>query len=134
MVRGETGSCEKLDKRLAGAGLFVIFGADEQDDYYYPRGILHREGAGRSRAAKEHLKYPWGGLKTNKIEYKYTKTNKRDCLNNVVAYRTGQPSTKGDFVLRLSRGEEVTRWWQLQQRIRQPQNQERPDNMKGGKK
>jgi CO/xanthine dehydrogenase Mo-binding subunit len=58
----------------------------------------------------------------------------RDCLDKVVAYRTGQSSTKGDFALRLSRGEEAAKWWQLLQRSKQPQNQEEPDNMKGGKK
>ena len=56
-------------------------------------------------------------------------------MNNVVAYQTRQPGTKGDFVLRLSRGEEATKWWQLQKNgIKRPQNQEKPDNMKGGKK
>jgi hypothetical protein len=28
----------------------LVFGADEQDDYFCPRSILHREGAGRSWA------------------------------------------------------------------------------------
>jgi hypothetical protein len=31
-------------------------------------------------------------------------------LDNVVAYRTGQPSTKVDFVLELSRGEGATKF------------------------
>lgn len=46
----KTGSYKKLEKRPAGIGLFTVFGADEQHDYFYPRGILHREGAGRSWA------------------------------------------------------------------------------------
>jgi len=77
MVLDERGSYKKLEKRPANAGLFIVFdtgqgiiasvllpldlsrwprrgvaGADEQDDYFYPRGILHREGAGRSWAIK----------------------------------------------------------------------------------
>ena len=50
MVVAERGSYKKLEKRPADAGLFVIFGAGEQNDYFHPRGILHREGAGRSWA------------------------------------------------------------------------------------
>ena len=46
----KTGSYKKLEKRPADAGLFIVFGTDEQHDYFYPRGILHREGAGRSWA------------------------------------------------------------------------------------
>jgi len=68
MVLDERDSYKKLEKRPASAGLFIVFrtgqgiiaslllplylsrwcgremdGADEQDDYFYPRGILHRE-------------------------------------------------------------------------------------------
>ena len=50
MVVDERGSYKKLEKRRALAGLFIVFGADEQDDYSCPRSILHREGAGRSWA------------------------------------------------------------------------------------
>jgi len=52
MVVGERGSYKKLEKRPAAVGLFIVFGAGGQDDYFYPRGILHREGAGRSWAIK----------------------------------------------------------------------------------
>jgi hypothetical protein len=57
-------------------------------------------------------------------------------LDYVVAYRTGQPSTNGDFALRLSKGEEATKSGQLQKKsIEQPETQENPENMKeGGKK
>jgi len=68
MVLDERGSYKKLEKRPAGAGLFVVSGGGAQYDYFYPRRILHRESAGRSWAAKEHLKYPWGGVKTNKAK------------------------------------------------------------------
>ena len=50
MVLDEADSYKKLEKRPADAGLFIVFEADEQDDYFDPRGILHREGAGRSWA------------------------------------------------------------------------------------
>jgi hypothetical protein len=74
MVPGRSGSYKKLEKRPANAGLFIVFGGggtiipflllfglscwrrnmaadtDEQDDYFCLRGILHREGAGRSWA------------------------------------------------------------------------------------
>jgi hypothetical protein len=68
----ESGSRENLGKRPAFAGLFIVFdagqgiiaslllpldlsrwrgkrvaGSDEQDDYFYPRSILGKEGAGR---------------------------------------------------------------------------------------
>jgi hypothetical protein len=36
--------------------------------------------------------------------------------------------------MRLSKDEEAAKWWQLQQRTEQPQNQEKPDHTKGGKK
>jgi len=52
MVVDDRGSYRKLEKRPAGIGLFIVFGADEQDDYFYPRGILHRERAGRSWAVE----------------------------------------------------------------------------------
>jgi hypothetical protein len=73
MVLDERGGYKKPDKRPADSGLFIVFGegrgtiirfvllldlscwpgkgvdgADEQNDYFYPRGILHREGVGRS--------------------------------------------------------------------------------------
>jgi hypothetical protein len=72
MVLAERGSYKKLEKRPANEGLFIVFGAgrgnitrfllppgfcrrsenrvagaDEQDDYFYPRSILGNEGAGR---------------------------------------------------------------------------------------
>jgi hypothetical protein len=75
MVLDERDSYKRLEKRPANAGLFIVFhtgreiitglllpfslsrrrgkgvhGADEQDDYFCPRSILHREGAGRSWA------------------------------------------------------------------------------------
>ena len=75
MVPGKSDSYKRLEKRPANAGLFIAFdtgrgiiarlllplslsrwprkgvdGADEQDDYFCPRSILHREGAGRSWA------------------------------------------------------------------------------------
>jgi len=50
MVLDETDSYNKLEKRPANAGLFISFGAVEQDDYLCPWGILHGEGAGRSWA------------------------------------------------------------------------------------
>jgi len=58
MVLDETGSYTKLEKRPAGAGLFVVSGGGAQCDYFYPRGILHREGAGRSWAAKNTSNIP----------------------------------------------------------------------------
>jgi hypothetical protein len=30
----------------------LVSGLDEQDDYFYPRGTLHREGTGRSRSVR----------------------------------------------------------------------------------
>ncbi len=45
-------AARKLEKRPANAGLFIVFGADGQDDYFYPRGVLHRESAGRSWAIR----------------------------------------------------------------------------------
>jgi hypothetical protein len=67
MVVDDRGSYRKLEKRPAKMGLFVVLGGGEQDDCFYPRGILHREGAGRSWAIEKHLKYPWGGVKTKKV-------------------------------------------------------------------
>jgi len=48
MVLDERDSYRTLEKRPQFAGLFIVFGTDEQDDYFCPRGTLHREGAGRS--------------------------------------------------------------------------------------
>jgi hypothetical protein len=78
MVPGKSDSYKRLEKRPANAGLFIAFdtgrgiitglllplslsgrrgkgmaGADERDDYFCPRGILHREGAGRSWAIND---------------------------------------------------------------------------------
>jgi hypothetical protein len=52
MVVAERGSYRKLEKRPTGVGLFVVFGLHEQDDYFCPRGILHRGSAGRSWARR----------------------------------------------------------------------------------
>jgi hypothetical protein len=58
MVLDERDGCKKLEKRPGNAGLFIVFGTDEQDDYLYPRGILHREGAGRSRVMNNTSNIP----------------------------------------------------------------------------
>jgi hypothetical protein len=58
MVLDGRDSYEKLEKRPAFEGLFIVFGTDEQNDYFYPRGILHREGAGRSRAMNNTSNIP----------------------------------------------------------------------------
>jgi hypothetical protein len=50
MVVAPTRSHEKLEKRPAGNGLFIVLEAGGQHDYFYPRRILQREGAGRSWA------------------------------------------------------------------------------------
>jgi hypothetical protein len=52
MVVHERGSYKKLEKRRAFAGLFIVSGTDEQDDYLCPRSILHREIDGRSWAIR----------------------------------------------------------------------------------
>ena len=54
----ERGSYKKLEKRPANDGLFISFGTDERNDYFYPRGILHREGAGRSWAMNNTSNIP----------------------------------------------------------------------------
>jgi len=36
MVLAERDSYKKLEKRPANEGLFIVFGADEQDDYFCP--------------------------------------------------------------------------------------------------
>jgi hypothetical protein len=64
---------------------------------------------------KQHLKYLWGGVETNKASKKQIEEpTKGGCLAWVVAYRTWQPSTKGEFVPRLSKGEEAMKSGQLQ--------------------
>jgi hypothetical protein len=63
---------------------------------------------------EQHLKYLWGGVKTNKAINNIEEPTKGGCLAWVVAYRTGQPSTKGEFVPRLSEGEEAMKRGQLQ--------------------
>jgi len=76
MVVAERVSYNKLEKRPAEVGLFIGFRADGQYDYFYPRGILRREGAGRSWAIKtpqislgwEEAKQVKDRLKTNKRE------------------------------------------------------------------
>jgi hypothetical protein len=50
MVLDERHSCKKLERRPANAGLFIVFGTDEQNDYLCPCSILHQENAGRSWA------------------------------------------------------------------------------------
>jgi hypothetical protein len=58
MVVDDRGSYRKLEKRSANAGLFISFGGGEHDDYFCPRGILHREGAGRSWAIRNTSNIP----------------------------------------------------------------------------
>jgi hypothetical protein len=80
MVLDERDSYKKLEKRPAGAGLFISFGADEQGDYFYPRGILHREGAGRSWAIKTpQISLGWSENKQSK-KNQYRRTNKRGAV------------------------------------------------------
>jgi len=70
MVLDEGGSCKKLGKRPAGVGLFIVSWARATYDYFHPRRILHREGAGRSWAIDNTSNIPGVELKqTKRIEY-----------------------------------------------------------------
>jgi hypothetical protein len=77
----------------------------------------------------------WSNEETKQLKKQIEESiQERGCLDYVVAYQTGQPSTKGDFVLSLSKGEEAMKLGDYRSKVKQPQNQEEPDNMKGGKK
>jgi hypothetical protein len=47
MVLAKSLCDDSTEKRPAFTGLFIVFGADEQDDYLCPPSILSSEGAGR---------------------------------------------------------------------------------------
>jgi hypothetical protein len=47
----------------------LVFGLNEQDDYFYPRGPLHRESTGRSWAANTpQMSMRWSENKQNRIQ------------------------------------------------------------------
>ena len=121
MVLDEGDSYKKLEKRPVPAGLFIIFGSDEQDDYFYPRGILHRERAGRSWAVETpQIALGWSENKQSKKQHRTIDLRKGlfgllSCLPN----RATEHNCTGATTKR---------------QIKQPQDQEKPDNMKGGKK